>query len=339
MTSTGRRVRLVVSRPDGEWVPLEPFDVETPWWQDTLPVVAGARAHQGLDVTVVRILATEPDRWPPNGGAVTYLAEIVGEPPGPDLDPHPLRMPWAVPGGVACLVEWADRHVTRTGPAEQHRTWNLSCVLRLPTTNGPVWLKAVPSWFAHEGEVLARLGDLVPPVLAVGDGAVLLGDAEGEDLYDAPPAVREAMAARWRAVQDAWTTRVDELLAAGVPDRRWSVLGPRREALGDRAGGGDVVRRLLADVDPVPTLVHGDFHPGNWRGSAARMVLLDWGDSFVGDPRFDHGPEDVLHALRGALVYQEFLDNIEPAERAYHRRDPRDCVDRAVALAQAARGA
>ena len=35
------------------------------------------------------------------------------------------------------------------------------------------------------------------------------------------------------------------------------------------------------------TLVHGDFHPGNVVGPTDAYVLLDWGDSFVGNPLID----------------------------------------------------
>ena len=105
------------------------------------------------------------------------------------------------------------------------------------------------------------------------------------------------------------------------------------------------------------TLVHGDLHQGNVIASAAGPVLLDWGDAGVGMPLFDlpglcHGfPADdqpqvramvadawrracpgarvdaamrliaPLAELRQALIYQHFLDNIEPAEHHYHAAD------------------
>jgi hypothetical protein len=37
-------------------------------------------------------------------------------------------------------------------------------------------------------------------------------------------------------------------------------------------------------------------------------------------------------AARQAVIYQKFLDNIEPAERVYHRSDPADWLRRTVAL-------
>ena len=307
----------MLCRPDGSLEPLEPFDVATPWWQDMVPVVAGARAVHGLDVTVIRLLGTDP---------LEYLAEVVGEPAGPDIDDHPLRMPWARPGGVARLAEWADDHVDRTGPAEQIRTWNLSCVLKLPTADGPVWLKAVPPFFGHEGAVMQLLGGLVPPVLATGDNVVLLADVDGEDMYDATPEQVRAMTERWRAVQAEWSGRVGELLAVGVPDLRWPVLLPRLEALVPEHAGH--VRELVDAAGDDVTLVHGDFHPGNWRGA----TLLDWGDCFVGHPLLDHDDDNPLKFLRHALLYQMFLDNIEPSERVYHRADPAIALERAREL-------
>jgi hypothetical protein len=39
----------------------------------------------------------------------------------------------------------------------QQRTWNLSAIWRLDTGYGPVWLKQVPRFFAHEPAVLGYL--------------------------------------------------------------------------------------------------------------------------------------------------------------------------------------
>jgi thiamine kinase-like enzyme len=101
-----------------------------------------------------------------------------------------------------------------------------------------------------------------------------------------------------------------------------------------------------------PGLIHGDFHPGNWRGGVGTLVLLDWGDSGVGHPLLDMPaflgrmpaesasrvrdhwvallPGDAkraseliapIAALRQALIYRSFLDGIEPAEHRYHQAD------------------
>ncbi len=157
-----RSARLVLVTPDGEVIgALPPLRVETPWWQDAEPVVRAAREHYHIDVTILRLLETE--LTVPHGGAVSYLAEMTGsvasEVWNGTLDDHPLRMPWARPGGPAADVAWAEmvlaeHRVRRVGPPEQVRSWNLSSLWRLPVEGQTVWLKCVPPFFAHEGRIL-----------------------------------------------------------------------------------------------------------------------------------------------------------------------------------------
>ncbi|MEV0401796.1 hypothetical protein [Actinoallomurus sp. NPDC050550] len=70
-----------------------------------------------------------------------------------------------------------------SGPAEQRRTWNLAAVLRLPTRQGPVWLKATPHFAADEAAVIAAYArvdpGLVPTVLAAEPRRVLLEHLPG----------------------------------------------------------------------------------------------------------------------------------------------------------------
>ena len=339
--------------PTGEvYGALPRFDVDTPWWMEVAPVIDSARVRFGVDVTVLRLIETE-DQWPPHGGAVTYLAETSRPPAGlepatVDMGEQPLRMRWARPGGVSELVEWADQFVERTGPPRQLRTWNLSSVLQLPTTDGTVWLKAVPPFMAHEGRVIQQVPQIGPPLIAGDDGVVLLRNVDGEDRYDAPEAW---MVDRWVDVQAEWSTTID-----GLPDWRVESFIAAVECLDvpDDLRAELPQRFALLDECGLPnTLVHGDFHAGNWRGE----TLLDWGDSGFGHPLFDqpafgevnapweaawkrHRPQaDVARAttviapvaaLRQALIYQTFLDNIEPSEHCYHRRDPREWISRAV---------
>jgi phosphotransferase family enzyme len=127
----------------------------------------------------------------------------------------------------------------------------------------------------------------------------------------------------------------------------------------------------VADCGLPDTLVHGDAHPGNLRGADGQLTLLDWGDCAVGHPLLDQpavldriGADDVaplrLHwnalwraaapgceperasallapiaAARQAVIYQGFLDRIEPSEHPYHRADPSERLARAAALLRA----
>ncbi len=380
---------------------LPPFEVEVPWWQEVQGVVAGATERFGVDVTVLRLLHAETG-WGTAGGPATYLAEVDSAPdheltPWAGADPvadHPLRLPYARPGGPAADLAWADAQLTaagrpRTGPAEQIKTWNLSSIWRLPTADGPVWLKVVPPFFGHEGAMLRRLHtDVVPPLVAAEGRRVLLGDVPGEDHWGAELPVLERVVSMLVGLQAEWVDRVPELVEVGAPDWRAEAFVPAAERLLSVAGGdlgADETSRLHAVVDGLPqrfarvaecgvpdTFVHGDFHPGNTRGSAApdgRSVLLDWGDCGIGNPLLDQAatlasireeqrdplrahwarlwrdavpgcdPDRAaellgpVRALRQAMIYQVFLDGIEPDERVYHSGDPAHWLRKAAELA------
>jgi Phosphotransferase enzyme family len=326
---------VTLALTDGRVLPA--FEVAVPWWQEMVAVVDGAREHHGLDVSVLRILQTEPGRT--NGGKVTYLASVEGDTSLGTSDDHPLRPDYAKPGGPARSIAWArsalDVPITTV---EQQRTWNLSAIWKLGTPRGTVWLKQVPHFFRHEAAVLRHLGR--PRLLASDDeGRMLIEDIPGEDLYDADFATLLAIAGDCADFQLEALSHVDALRAAGVPGM---LPLPREREL----------PRGLPD-----TLVHGDLHSGNVCGTPAERTIIDWGDSFIGHPGFDilrlgdripreaqselmaywakrwqravPGCDPVreaellrpIAALRNAAVYANFLANIEPSEHPYHAAD------------------
>jgi len=404
--AAGRRVSLVLCDASGELLgALPPVDVDDPWWPEARPVTGAARERFGIDVVVLRMLEVVSDSF--NGGAVAYLAELVGTlPPGlplapsPTIDqtPEPRRMAWARPGGVRATLAWADDALAaigrpRVGPAEQIKTWNLSSVLRLSTADGAVWCKSVPPFLTDEGVIIRLVGadepTLVPSVLASEPTSrtVLLDDVPGEDDWDAPEDRLLEMVHSLVRLQARWMDRVDVLLDAGLPDWRAPSLDHLIRALVSRPdvrtqltdeelrGLDRLVGRLadrFAALDAVglpETLVHGDFHPGNWRFDGRSLALLDWGDVGVGHPMLDmssfeaYVPHDArprvreawldawsserpgadprradellapIAALRRAGIYQGFLDGIEPSERPYHASDVRDWLRTALELA------
>jgi hypothetical protein len=313
-TPTARSARLVlVDHSGGVLGALPAIPVATPWWQDVAPVVGEARERFGIDVVILRLLEAERSTSP--GGLVTYLAE-VDRPPAARLrawthalDPHPLRMPWAVPGGPRADLSWADatladRGLERAGPPEQVRTWNLSSLWRLPLTDGAAWLKHVPPFFGHEGALLELLRAYpVPPLLGHDGARILMPELRGKDQYDAIGSVMTRMIEILVSLQTAWSGRSEELLALGLPDWRPQALLAAIGDVVDRSGT-DLSRaqrsRLETFVEALPdrfmqiaeaglpdTLVHGDFHGGNARGDEGGVVLLDWGDSGVGHPLLD----------------------------------------------------
>jgi hypothetical protein len=400
-----RTATLVLVTRDGRVLGrLPPIAVATPWWQDVRPVVEGARASFDLEVVILRLLTADLPR--PQGGPVAYLAEVreplpeaVGEQVAPWATPlaeDPRRLRWAVPGGPDADLRWAagvlrNRGLERVGPAEQVRSWNLSSIWRLPLRDdGSAWLKVVPPFFAHEGDVLRRLqGGPVPRLLGHDRDRILLAGIPGDDRYDAELPELLEMVSRLVDLQAGWLGRADELLGIGLPDWRGPALTASIAGLLRRRGGElalDDRRVLEAFVADLParfaataacgipdTFVHGDFHPGNVRGAAGSLVLLDWGDCGVGHPMLDlpafldrvpPGAVDPVRdrwrtalrtavpgsdpdraeallgpvaACRQAVIYQVFLDGIEASEQPYHRDDPPDWLARAAALVRAER--
>jgi hypothetical protein len=392
-----RTARIVLVTPDGAVAgSLAPVPVSTPWWQDIEPVVRAVRERHGVEITILRLLETQRDRA--HGGEVTYLAEIErpvpAEPWGGTLDEQPLRLPYARPGGPAADLAWADqvlaeRGLRPVGAPTQIRSWNLSSLWRIPVEGQRVWLKAVPPFFAHEGRLLARLaGGPVPQLLGHDRGRVLLAEIRGEDLYEAELPQLLDMVTLLVGLQQSWRGRVDELLALGLPDWRGPALTAAiADVVGRTAGElsaddrailagflAGLPRRFagIAACGLADTLVHGDFHPGNLRGDAQVLTLLDWGDSGVGHPMLDQPafltriPRDAVApvrvhwlqlwrtavpgcdpdraaallapvaAARQAVVYRRFLDGIEPAEHNYHRVDPAEWLHQTADLLRGA---
>ncbi len=396
---------MLCSGSEGPVGALPAFEVDTPWWPDVGPVVATAKARFGVDLVILRLLDADADA-DSMGGRVTYLAEVVGALPSDSVlggvDPsvagrdHLLRAPWARSGGVTRQIAWADGVLDaigrpREGDVEQVKSWNLSSVLRLPTAVGDVWCKSVPPFLGHEGAIIAMVAaqepELVPRLLGHDPPTttVLLDDVAGEDQWDAPEPLLVRMVRALVRLQASWAERVDVLLDAGLPDWRADSLPGLAHALAERASvreqlSSDELERLDAIVDDLPrrlgdlkacglpeTLVHGDFHPGNWRSDGHRLVLMDWGDTGIGHPMLDldafieRVPADVRRrvldawfdawreqrpgadparaaeligpaaALRAAVIYQRFLDGIEPSEWRYHEADVPAWLRRALA--------
>jgi Phosphotransferase enzyme family len=391
----GRTVSALVTWDDTYLGAIGPFALDVPWWVEVEPVVAHIREALGVPVFVLRLLTVEGGEGA-RDGHVTYHVAALERPAAGLLNPRPvdlavltgpedLRLPWARVEGIREALTWASdalRTAGRppTGPAVQYRTWNLAALFRLPTEPSPAWLKLTPAFASDEATAIAAFASvdpaLVPPVIAAGPGRMLLDHLPGEDCWDAPAEIITSAVQRLVAAQAALADGPDGF-PAGLPDRR--SLADQIQALLDGPVSGELrpaevaaARTLLSrfqalDECGLPdTIVHGDFHPGNWRSDGGPPVVLDWADAHIGNPALDglrardFLPEskrpiaarawiqawtlrrpgcdparalsvaEPLGHLAYAVRYQEFLDGIEPSERIYHLGDPASSIRAAL---------
>jgi Ser/Thr protein kinase RdoA (MazF antagonist) len=308
-------------------------------------------------------------------------------------------------GWASDVLAAARRHVT--GAAVQRKAWNLAALFQLPTAPAPVWLKATPRFAADEASVIAAFARvdpaLVPSVIGAGPGRVLLEHLPGEDCWDASGPVIASAVGRLAAAQAVLASQLpghsgSPLSESGSPlselslpglnlpvlaDRRAPAIAGQIRALldgpvADELSAGEVTaargllsRFALLDECGLPdTVVHGDFHPGNWRSDGGPPAVVDWADAHLGNPVLDGlracdylppaqrpaaarawiqawaacvpgcdparalGIAAPLAHLAYAVRYQEFLDGIEPSERVYHRGDPAAAIRAALRTAQ-----
>lgn len=369
----GRRARVVVWGADA---PAPVVETGVPWWGEARSLVEAAEAAVGHPLRLLRRLSVESGK---NGqdSEVTYLFELEGGPPADEPD-HPLRSPWARSGWIDRVLSWQPVAARLVGRPVQERWWNLSAVLEIPTNDGRVWLKAIPTFFASEAalvEGLRRAEKPVPNVFAHGRTFGLFEHIEGEDQWDPSDEVASELIEKLVDIQLWSANALSTFEGVHLHDRRARRVAADFSALVKRADVRSTIDPAEAEqldaaaalVDswayelescglPV-TLLHGDFHPGNARGVPGELVILDWADAAIGSPLLDvptflaRLPSERAAAARelvaglwsrhvggvdfnrafalaeplragiDALVYQEFLDGIEPSERIDHEQD------------------
>lgn len=233
----------------------------------------------------------------------------------------PSRPPFARVGWAAGALAWLDEELkeqglSRAGPPEPVKHWGISALWRVPLEGDPVYLKAVPAFFAREVAATCVLSGEIPgaapPVLAAEEGRGLLLLKHAGDVPDEEDD-GTALAAHLARVQRASAGLLPELRSRGVPDHGpgWvASLLPEllREdvlLLGEEEGltPAEAARlwvlegrlqeacvRLLAS--PLPEVAgHGDLHRNNAvRDGAGRWTLIDWSDVSVTHPFLDANP-------------------------------------------------
>ena len=229
-------------------------------------------------------------------------------------------LPWDDVEWRNAAAEWttkalAARGIGVTGEMTVFRSVAWSLVMRVPTTDGDYFFKAVGERLRYEAALTAflarRFADECVPLLThnAARGWLLMPDA-GQPIRNTPenrPDVWIGLISRYAELQISLTPDVNELVRLGVPDRRFAALpdvyaGLIEDAYALCAGMAyqlkpeelDALRamlpalqedcRRLADAGIPDSLDHGDLHTGNVfvRDNHARFA--DWGDSCVAHP-------------------------------------------------------
>ncbi|UIJ33953.1 aminoglycoside phosphotransferase family protein [Allobranchiibius sp. GilTou73] len=232
--------------------------------------------------------------------------------------PVPLeRAAWCRAGWAEQTAAWVDevlaqRGEHRTGRSTVLKSWGLSQVERIPTSNGIRYLKACSPLFAHEPVTTAWLADAAPAVVP---GVLAIDEARACLLMHAlPPAMtamtveqeRLATCTAMAQMQEAVAGRMNELRASGAPDRGLSSTSRELVSMlqnGLTAGHLDGrrhreletgVQRALVLLDeladcglPDDALVHGDLYPANVVVASSGAVIFDWSDACLGHPVLD----------------------------------------------------
>jgi hypothetical protein len=213
-------------------------------------------------------------------------------------------LPWAQPGWRERAERWIGAQLGPIGDVEEVKLRPWSAVLRAHTSGGDVYFKANLPALANEPELTRLLHRIDPahvlPVLAEepGEGWMLQADGgptmrsrlDGSDDL----AGWERMLECYAELQVRASAHVEELLAAGAPDRRLAALPGLFEAVVDAEdarllGLAPRLSELCAELDTfgLPASVdHSDLHAGNVLAPSDGYIFFDWHEGAVTHPFF-----------------------------------------------------
>jgi hypothetical protein len=229
------------------------------------------------------------------------------------------RAPWALPGWLAETTSRIDARlqeigIARSGPVEQHRTWSISCLLRVPATAGEFYYKAVPPLFAREPRLTAALAVAypgeIPDVVGVDEErpGMLMRAFAGRHLEECDElALWQGALRRYAQIQQESAPDYERWLRLGCSDRRLAVLSTQLDSLladraaletGGRLTAGEIeeLHRLvpwlqaacheLEAIGLPYTLEHGDLHANNILITGGHYLFFDWTDGCITHPFF-----------------------------------------------------
>lgn len=229
---------------------------------------------------------------------------------------HSLRAQWMRPGWFSKVAYWmtdlADRmSMNDIGKAEQMRAWARSASVRLQTSDGALYLKAVPASFSYEPVITRvlsiRYPNQAPDVRAVHveNGWMLMRDFGGKSLSQITDIeVWKKTVRSYAKMQMDMVSNTQSLIALGLPDRNVDYLASQidrlmadlpeslthSEKVDLRSMAGNLKRMAMELVDfnlPL-SIAHGDFWSGNVIiREDGNSLFFDWSDASISHPFFD----------------------------------------------------
>jgi hypothetical protein len=231
----------------------------------------------------------------------------------------PQRVAWAKLGWRPQAEAWINQQlallgVILAGPITARKIWSISCVLRVPTSAGEFYFKAVPPLFGREPALTDALGrrhpGQAPEVVALdaAQGWMLMRGFTGSMLSESDDlAVWQAALRAYARLQIAWRDDLDTLRRLGCPDRGPLRLAEQVDVLladdelmmvGQPRGLTEAQLADLRALAPrlkdacaewaaagVPvTLEHGDYHANNVAVNAGQFIVFDWTDGCIAHP-------------------------------------------------------
>lgn len=234
------------------------------------------------------------------------------------------RVPWARIGWYKKATDWIYEQLNNLGitpisSIEQLRSWSTSCILRLTTTVGNIYFKAIPIALQYEPLFTENLTQLypenIPDLLSVDpeNRWILMRDFAGTPISEmADISYWEEALRLFAKIQIDSVERVENLLNFGWPDRRINQLPFEIELLladTEALLAGDFIiieendveelRALipqfkamcdeLASYNLPQTIVHGDFWAKNVvvTDQNKNYIYFDWPNSAIAHPFFD----------------------------------------------------
>jgi hypothetical protein len=233
------------------------------------------------------------------------------------------HVPWSSSAWLAKVTKWIHETVHASGASvigepKQVRTWAISCVYRVETTEGNLYLKALPELLGHEPRLaqymLMHFPQNVPDVAAIEPNEHWMLTKEMDGPEPETQADWELVLRNLARIQNHCTQNRNELLKFGVNGRPlaklpellepvsaelkqaemrafYEVDEEEAELLAERLRALPELCARLAQCGIPDTLIHGDLWGPNVimcdKFSGKSPIIFDWTDAAFTHPFFD----------------------------------------------------